>query len=290
MTYDVLIILLMSVIIWLVHFRQTERFTLHEVPRTIWTYWDDDKLPEMVEKSIENWKRYSIGWTINVVTPSNLGEFLPGVNFDQFRPGEFVQRKVDLIRLYLISKYGGVWSDASIAVKRSHDWIIDEMKTGGYEFLGYYREGSTRNSNYPVIENWMFAAIPNCEFVKKWRDEFEKTGSYKDINKYIEDVKRSGVDVQDIPDPAYLTPYVSAQVVMQKYMTPDEIKTKIKVIKSDDGPFKHSTMNEWDPQKSMKWLCDQPDSELPDVIKVYGNERRAVEGNSSLKCSYKIFD
>lgn len=274
----------------LIRFRQQELFTTQEIPKTIWTYWDSEDLPEMIKKSIENWKKYSPGWTVNMVTPKTLSTFLPEVDFSKFRPGDFVQRKVDLIRLYLIHKYGGVWSDASIAVKKSHDWIVDEQKSSGAEFIGYYREGSTKKQEYPVIENWFFAAIPESNFIKNWRDEFENTGNYIDIKDYIEDVKKSGVDIQDIPDPSYLTPYVSAQVVMQKQMTRDEIKDKIKVLKSDDGPFKHATLNNWDPPKSMKWLCNQPESELPDVIKVYGNERRAVESDPTLKCSYKIFD
>jgi hypothetical protein len=77
---------------------------------------------------------------------------------------------------------------------------------------------------------------------------------------------------------------------MQTLMSPDEIRSKIHVIKAEDGPFKHSVTNGWDPPKSMKWLCDQPKSELPDVIKIYGNERRAVDADEALKCSYKIFD
>ena len=286
----IVITVLVIIVLWLVWVRQQERFTLQEIPKTIWTYWDSDTLPEIVQKSIENWKRYSPEWTIHVVTPSNIKEFLPEVDFSKFRPNDFVQRHVDLIRLYLVSKYGGVWSDASIAVKRSHNWIIDEQKTKGFEFFGYYRESSTNKQEYPVIENWFFAAVPNSNFVSKWRDEFEKTGQYNDVKKYIEDVKKQGVDIQDIPDPSYLTPYVSAQAVMQTQMTPDEIKSKIHVIKSDDGPFKHSTATDWDPPKSMKWLCDTPNHELPDLIKVYGNERRAVEADESLKCSYKIFD
>jgi len=284
------IVLLFIVVVWLLWSRQQDQFTLKEIPKTIWTYWDSDNLPEIVQKSIENWKRYSPDWTINVVTPSNIKEYLPEMDFSKFRPKDFVQRQVDLIRLHLVSKYGGVWSDASIAVSRSHNWIIDEQKSRGFEFFGYYREGSTKNQDFPVIENWFFAAVPNSQFMNKWRDEFEKTGRYGDVKEYIEDVKKQGVDIQDIPDPAYLTPYVSAQAVMQTQMTPDEIKNKIHVIKSDDGPFKHSTENNWDEPKSVKWLCEQPKHELPDLIKIYGNERRAIDADESLKCSYKIFD
>lgn len=290
MIVKVIIVVLAVVVLWLVATRQREYFTNGTIPKTLWTFWDGENPPEIVQKSLANWRKYSPDWTINLVTPKNLKEFLPDIDFEKFRPKDFIQRKVDLIRLYLIAKYGGVWSDASIAVRRSHDWLVEEAARGGYEFIGYYREGSTKNQTYPVVENWLFGAIPNSGFVTKWRDEYEKTGNYKDIKQYLKDVKKSGVDIQDIPDPGYLTPYVSAQVVMQKQMTPEEIKNKIKVIKSDDGPFKHSTEGGWDPAKSMKWLCDQPEAGLPDVIKVYGNERRAVEADESLKCSYKIFD
>lgn len=284
----IIIALIVAVVLWVFMVRQEEGFVDSEIPKIIWTYWDSENLPEFIQKSIENWRKHCIGWDVRVVTPANLKEFLPDVDFSKFRPGDFVQRKVDLIRLYLIEKYGGLWSDASIAIKRSYDWIIDDAK--GYEFIGYYREGSTNKPEYPVLENWLFAAIPNCEFVKKWRDEFESTQNYKDINDYIKAVKEKGVDLQIIPDPAYLTPYVSAQVVMQKSMSPDEIKNKLKFIKSDDGPFKHATENNWDPKKSMKWICDQPQDSLPDVIKVYGNERKAVEADPTLKCTYKIFE
>lgn len=290
MIVKVIIIVLAVVVLWLVATRQRDSFTNGTIPKTLWTFWDRENIPEIVQKSLDNWRKYSPDWTINLVTPKNLKEFLPDIDFEKFRPTDFIQRKVDLIRLHLIAKYGGVWSDASIAVRRSHDWLVDEAARGGYEFIGYYREGWTKNQNYPVIENWLFGAVPNSGFVTKWRDEYEKTGNYKNIKQYLGDVNKSGVDIQDIPDPGYLTPCVSAQVVMQKHMTPEEIKNKIKVIRSDDGPFKHSTRGRWDPAKSMKWLCDQPDAELPDVIKVYGNERRAVEADESLKCSYKIFD
>jgi hypothetical protein len=35
---------------------------------------------------------------------------------------------------------------------------------------------------------------------------------------------------------------------------------------------------------------DQPPSTLPDLIKIYGNERRAIESDPSLACVNKIFE
>lgn len=280
------ILILVVIVFLLVWSRRNEGFTEGQIPKIIWSYWDSEDPPELVQKSVESWRRYNPGWTVNLVTPSTLGNFLPKLDVANYRPGDFVQRKADLIRLHLVAEYGGVWSDASVAVKKSFDWMTE----GGYDLVGYYREDFTENPDYPVIENWLFAAPPQSPVVTKWRDEYAKTADHKKIEDYLESVKSRGVDTQRISDPAYLTPYVSLQYVLQKELTPDQIKNKIKVVKSDDGPFKHSVAGEWNPPKSMKWLCDQPAAEVPSVVKIYGNERREVEANPNLRCVYKIFD
>jgi Capsular polysaccharide synthesis protein len=283
----VTIIILVLCLIWL---RQQEPFTNQEIPKTIWTYWDSEDLPEFIQKSVDKMRQMNPGWTLNVLHPKNLSQYLPEVDIFSFKFADTKPRQSDFVRLHVMPKYGGVWCDASIVPQKSFDWVIDEQKKRGVEFIGYYREGSTTKPEYPVIESWFFACIPGSEFVKKWRDELGTMNTLDKETDYKEHVKSRSVDIQKIPQPDYLNVYLAAQAVMQTQMTPDEINNKIYVIKSDDGPFKHSVQNNWDPSKSMKWLCDQPKSELPDVIKVYGNERRAVEANSSLKCSYKIFD
>jgi hypothetical protein len=65
------------------------------------------------------------------------------------------------------------------------------------------------------------------------------------------------------PAPEYLAVYLSAQAVMQTQMTPDEIQRKSYIIKLGMmGRSGHSIRNDWDPVSLMKWLCDQPKSEL----------------------------
>ena len=230
------------------------------------------------------------GWNIIVLNPRNLREHLPDVDIFSFKFADTKPRQSDFVRLHILAKYGGVWCDASIVPQTSFEWIIDEQKKRGVEFIGYYREGATTKPDYPVIESWFFACIPGSGFVSKWRDELGVMNTLDKEADYKENVKARGVDIQDTPQPDYLNVYLSAQAVMQTQMTPEEIKSKIYVLPAETGPFKHSVENNWDPEKSMQWLCDQPKPDLPDMIKIYGNERRAIEGNESLKCSYKIFD
>ena len=286
----IVVAILVVVIIWLLRVRRQEPFTTREIPKTIWTYWDSEDLPEFIQKSVDKMKQLHPGWEIHILNSKNLSEYLPDVDIFSFKFADTKPRQSDFVRLHVLAKYGGVWCDASIVPQVSFDWVLDEQKTRGVEFVGYYREGATTKPEYPVIESWFFACIPGSSFVENWRDELGVMNTLEKEADYKENVKARGVDIQDTPQPDYLNVYLSAQAVMQTKMTPEEIKDKIHVIKAEDGPFKHSVTNNWEPEKSMQWLCDQPKSELPDMIKVYGLERNAVEGNESLKCSYKIFD
>jgi hypothetical protein len=172
---------------------------------------------------------------------------------------------------------------------RSWDWVIEEQKKKGSDFIGYYRQGATTKSEYPVIESWFFACPKGSNFVSKLRDEMMTMNSLENEADYKENVKGRGVDIQNIPQPDYLNIYLSAQAVMQTQMTTDEIRNKIHVYPSEDGPFKHSVTNDWKPAESVKSLCALETTELPEMIKIYGNERRAMESDPALKkCAQNI--
>jgi len=278
------------VILILVILRRTSGFNSDsKIPKIIWTFWDSDDSPPFVQKSIESWRKFSPDFDIRVVTPKTLKDYLPEVDFSSKR-NDFIQRTSDFIRVHLVAKYGGIWSDASVVATRSHDWLIDEHKTRGFEFFSYHNPRDQVLSDYPVVANWFFASVPNGNFVSKWRDEFERINDFEKIEDYISDIKSKGVNTQKIPDTGYLTQDCSAQVVLQTQMTPEEIKRTMYMLNSEDGPYKHSHSNGWDPVKSVQSLCDTPSSELPDLIKVYGKERRAMDDDPQLKCAYKIFE
>jgi len=281
------IALVTLVLLW---WRRSDSFTLKEIPKTIWTYWDTEELPDFIQKCINKWRQLNPGWTINVLNPKNLGEYLPGVDIFGMKFADTKPRQSDFVRLHVMAKYGGVWCDASMVPTTSFEWIIDTQKSKGSEFIGYYREGVTTRPDYPVIESWFFANIPGSNFVSKWRDELGVMNTLEKEADYKDHVKARGVDIQDTPQPDYLNVYLSAQAVMQTQMTPDEIKDTIHVLKSEDGPFEHSASNNWDPAKSVQSLCAKSPATLPSLIKIYGNERRAIESDPSLDCVNKIFE
>lgn len=282
----ILIIFLVLLVAWLVWVRRQEGFS-NEIPNTIWTYWDDDKLPELVVKCIDKWRELHPNWKVVVLDRASVKTYVPEVDIFGLKFADTAPRRSDFVRLHVLAKYGGVWTDASIFPTKSVDWIKD---VGSREYIGYYRKGVTTRPEYPVIESWFFACPPGSNFVSKLRDELMSMNRLGKESDYKKDIEARGIDIQNIPQPDYLNVYLSAQAVMQKQMTPEEIKQKIYVRPSEDGPFRHSVTNDWDPTEAMRSLCKTNKEDLPEMIKIYGNERKAIEGNSELKCVYKVLE
>ena len=282
----VILTVLVVAVLWLLWVRRQEPYTDKEIPKTIWTYWDSEDLPDFVSKCIDKWRRLHPDWTITVLNPMNLKDYLPETDIFKLKFADTKPRQSDFVRLHVMPKYGGVWSDASVVPTRSWDWVRDEK---GSDFVGYYRKGSTTKPDYPVIESWFFACPKGSNFVSKLRDEMMTMNSLEKEADYKDNVKARGVDTQNIPQPDYLNIYLAAQAVMQTQMTPEEIKNKIKVYPSEDGPFKHSVSNDWKPAESVKSLCALETTQMPEMIKIYGNERRAMESDPELKkCTENI--
>jgi len=221
------LVVLMVAVLWLLWVRRHEPYTDKEIPKNIWTYWDSKDLPDFVSKCIDKWKRLHPDWSITVLNPTNLKDYLPETDIFKLKFADTKPRQSDFVRLHILPKFGGVWADASVVPTRSWDWVIDEQKNKGSDFIGYYRQGITTKPEYPVIESWFFACPRGSNFVSKMRDELMLMNSLEKEGDYKENVKARGVDIQNIPQPDYLNIYLSAQAVMQTPMTSDEIRNKI---------------------------------------------------------------
>lgn len=282
-----LVVVLLS--LFIVLYIRSVLFKSGPIPKIIWTYWDTPELPDFVRRCVEKWRRLHPSWDIRILTPETVGRYIDEDIF-KYKFADTKPRTSDFVRLHVLAKHGGVWADASIVPMEPFDWVLDANRTGGYEFISYYRKAATTKPQWPVIESWFFACVPGCQFVQDWRDELGRMNALDSEASYKPDVESRGVDIQGIPQPNYLNVYLSAQAVLQTKMSPEEIKEKIYVREADDGPFRHSTRNNWDPPGAMKWLCGKTPAEVPEMIKIYGLERDALKADPELECSYWIFE
>jgi mannosyltransferase OCH1-like enzyme len=88
--------------------------------KIFWQYWHqgiNDGMPKIVISCLNSVKKHSNGYEIIMLTDKNVNDYidLPDFVFEKFKKGGYSFAKLsNLVRLYLLSAYGGVWLDATI--------------------------------------------------------------------------------------------------------------------------------------------------------------------------------
>lgn len=254
-----------------------------KIPNIIWTYWDGD-IPYLVNKCMNTWKKYNPTYKIIILNRDNLSKYLPEVDFTNMKNIESSQHFSDMVRVHILAKEGGIWSDASIVCLSSYDWIHKLQQYYNSEFIGYYIESQTLDeykSTSPIVENWFFACIKNSKFVNDWRDEYLRITTFNNRVEYINDVKKSNTSVQNIINPEYLAMHVSAQKLLQNNNN-DINKYKLSLLKAEDDAFKYLILNNWNSENAINNIincvndkqfnvnCDILNTH---IIKLRGSER-----------------
>ena len=131
-----------------------------KIPKIIWIYWHAPLLdaPDVVQLSVGSWRNFNPGWTINFVTNETVNNY---VTIPSPQGPRKIQWRADVIRVALLSTYGGVWADAtSICLKPLDEWLPQMMETGFFAFPEIY-PGRTMANNF-------LASAPNNYLMAKW--------------------------------------------------------------------------------------------------------------------------
>ena len=138
--------------------------------KILWMYWDQgiDNLDDNYNKlCFWGWKKLNPDWEIRILDKNSTIKYIPDlVNFKHLT----VQLKSDLLRIKLLSKYGGVWADAStLPMKRLTENINNiDNNTGVF----FYRYDKTKNQH--LISSWfIIARRPNNYLINKLKERFE---------------------------------------------------------------------------------------------------------------------
>ena len=254
----------------------SEPFTI-EIPKKIWTYWNSEEIPPFVVRCVKNWKRQNQEYEVTVIQPKTMETYIPSsvipVTFKELTP----QQQADWIRLYLLKEYGGFWLDASIVLTQSLSWIQKK----GVPTYGFYIQGFTKDPQYPVLENWFIASVPQAPFIQAWYKEFHFvcTEFGNNGNKYNEYLKNKYGDtvyqqlLQNIQGPDYLTMHMAAQKIMQI----DKVPPYACDI-AEEGPYYILVKKAgWDANRFAEEMSKPyTDTFVPPIIKLRGLERNAM--------------
>jgi len=230
------------------------------LPKTIWCFWDDPEMPEMIRYVQEN-NRLVLGssYDIRVLNRDTLQQYV-----DVFPP-QFnelgIQHKADYIRLFLLSKYGGIWSDASIIInsKPEFDALFNQVEETNTELLAFTLGDDIDGIPYhPFIENWFLIAPKNSKVINKWLEEFNKAIDMGFEN-YINDVRKT-TKISDSLNSwgSYLTMHFALQKSLQDFVREGSYQPKIILNKSSDTMHKLHSICNWNDNCIINSMKNEP--------------------------------
>lgn len=242
-----------------------------KVPKIIWMYWDSE-IPEIVKKCFLKIKELHPAYEINILNNQNIDHFCD-FDFSQFKTLT-PQQHSDLLRFYLLYKYGGIWLDASIIVYANLDWIVDLCHKNKTSAFGYYRAANVTVKHYPVIENWLLASTKNNIFFKLWLDELTLALTMGP-KAYIAKIKETTTNYEEYFQNIGLLEYLIAYVACQKILR--NTIPSITLINCDKNAFFYQNID----IKSNTYFIEalvlrHRPAKMPHLIKLIGSDRSLI--------------
>lgn len=126
--------------------------------KTIWMFWDSglENAPEVVKLSYQSWVKLNPDYDVILLDRNNIKSILGFYFDDVFKQCSVdlgAAGKSDLLRLYLLNRYGGVWADATTFCKRPLSEWLDIEHTGFFSF----RE---KTADDRTLVSWFLASTP----------------------------------------------------------------------------------------------------------------------------------
>lgn len=132
--------------------------------------WNDKDIPEVILKCANSWEEKNPSWQIVFLEKKNIGNW---IDLESEIP-EIYEKDItltslsDIIRIFLLKKYGGVWVDSTTYCIKPLDLWLNELIANGV-FL------YTLNKPGRMISSWFIASEIDNYCIEKW---YQKTIQY----------------------------------------------------------------------------------------------------------------
>lgn len=126
----------------------------------IWQYWEGE-MPSYIKLCMQTVdKNCSQNFNIIRLNKENIKDYIPELSEYEDKINKLIiPHKVDIYRIMLLYKYGGIYMDADVIVLRNPIEIIDKLKE--YDFVGFGCTGNKCKNGYGQPSNWILASRAN---------------------------------------------------------------------------------------------------------------------------------
>lgn len=132
-------------------------------------------LPILTRTCIDRWKELNPDWVVNILSDNTIADYVPEY-FEILKnsPSRQYQACSDLLRILLLSKYGGVWVDASVyPMKPLSNFYQDIVNdTGFFTYRFMPRRISNTMGDRETVSWFLYVNKPEHYIIEKWKTKF----------------------------------------------------------------------------------------------------------------------
>jgi len=184
----ILFLIFFSILIFLFIFNKflIEKFMNDDtIPKIIWLYWNDENYSKIVKYCINLIKKLNPNYKINILNRKNFKVFIKSPKVIKLLNSNIANNhKSDIVRLYLLNIYGGIYIDITSLVFKNFDWIYDKKINLILSKIDKYSD-----SNNTTIDSWFIACKKGNKFIKKSYELFLELLDLNLNNKPIFNIK-----------------------------------------------------------------------------------------------------
>ena len=141
----------------------------HQHSNKIWVCWFQgiDNAPDIVKICVNSLKQNLPNKEIIILTDDNISDYaqLPEFIEEKYNAGKITKTHMtDLLRLELLTKYGGTWIDATVLCTQTEDTIPDYFFNSDLFFFQCFKPGRDGHSTY--ISSWYINAKSHNKIIE----------------------------------------------------------------------------------------------------------------------------
>lgn len=151
------------------------------IPRVVWMLWFQgwDRAPYVCQKCKKSFELWNPGWEVRALDektlPDALGDYCKQFTFlckanNPLAPLGMSwippAAAADVLRIFLLQRYGGVWADATILCRRPLDDWIDEAAAPADGFFAFAPE---KGQEIPIMSSFL-ASKASHPLVEAWQE------------------------------------------------------------------------------------------------------------------------
>ena len=161
------------------------------LPKKIWILWfqGEEEMPYVVRHCFKSWKIHNPEYDIQLLTSQNYTDFIE-IEEQILSNGIITKQALsDIVRVFLLDKYGGVWVDATCFCTKPLDaWLPQSMT---FDFYAFQKPGVDR-----LISSWFLASEAKGDFISAYK---QKVLNYW-MNSNVKKQMGGDVDVSSLND------------------------------------------------------------------------------------------